>query len=69
MKTLYLTDLDGTFLNSKAQVSSRSKQILNMLCDNDILFTIASARTFATVIPMFTGVSLRNPLVLMNGVC
>ncbi len=69
MKTLYLTDLDGTFLNNKAAVSKRSKQIINLLSKNGVLFTIASARTYATVIPMFEGVTLPCPLVLMNGVC
>lgn len=69
MKTLYLTDLDGTFLNSKGQVTPKSKKIINFLASKGVLFTIASARTFATVVPMFSGVALPCPLVLMNGVC
>ncbi|MCM1544852.1 MAG: HAD family hydrolase [Ruminococcus sp.] len=69
MKTLYLTDLDGTFLNSKGEITSASKELINKLSANGVLFSIASARTFATVVPMFSGVSLPCPLVLMNGVC
>lgn len=69
IKTLYLTDLDGTFLNSNGEISPRSAQIINYLAKQGVLFTIASARTYATVVPMFKGISLTVPLVLMNGVC
>lgn len=69
MKTLYLTDLDGTFLNSRARVSTESAKIINGLVEQGLLFSIATARTYATVIPMFEDVHLRLPLVLMNGVC
>lgn len=69
MKTLYLTDLDGTFLNSRAEVTAASGEIINKLTKEGLLFSIATARTYATVIPMFEKVELRLPLVLMNGVC
>lgn len=69
MKTLYLTDLDGTFLNSSAKVSEKSAEIINGLIDKGLLFSIATARTYATVVPLFKNVRLRLPLVLMNGVC
>lgn len=69
MKTLYLTDLDGTFLNDNAKVTEKSAEIINRLTKDGLLFSIASARTYATVIPLFKKVDLRIPLVLMNGVC
>lgn len=69
MKTLYLTDLDGTFLNKNAEVSEESINIINKLTEKGLLFSVATARTFATVIPLFKKVDLRLPLVLMNGVC
>lgn len=68
MKTLYLTDLDGTFLNSEGGLSKRSADILNFLLDKGLLFTVATARTSATVLDMFSGVKLNLPLILMNGV-
>lgn len=68
MKTLYLTDLDGTFLNEKAEVSPKSATIINHLIDNGCLFSVATARTFATVMKKFEGVNLNIPLVFMNGV-
>lgn len=69
MKTLYITDLDGTFLDPSAHVSQNSAEIINKLIDDGLLFTIATARTYATVIPLFKEVHLKLPLVLMNGVC
>lgn len=69
MKTLYLTDLDGTFLNNNAEISERSTEIINQLISKGVLFTIATARTYSSVIPMFGNINLKLPLVLMNGVC
>lgn len=68
MKTLYLSDLDGTFLNSKGEISERSAEIISELTHKGVLFTVATARTYATVMKMFSGVYLPCPLVLMNGV-
>lgn len=68
MKTLYITDLDGTFLNSKAEISERSAKIINDLTSSGVLFSVATARTYATVTEMFRGTLLPCPLVLMNGV-
>lgn len=69
MKTLYLTDLDGTLLNNCAMLSEKTTAVLNRLLSKNVCFTVATARTYATVIPMFEKVALRFPLVLMNGVC
>lgn len=68
MKTLFLTDLDGTFLNSKAEVTEKSASIINELIQKGVLFTLSTARTHATVLEMFSHVKLNVPLVLMNGV-
>ena len=69
MQTLFLTDLDGTFLAPDAKVSDESAEIINTLTKKGLLFSVATARTYATVIPIFSQVDLRLPLVLMNGVC
>ncbi len=68
MKTLYLSDLDGTLLNSDGLLSVKSADILNFLLGKGLLFTVATARTSATVLDMFSGVNLNLPLILMNGV-
>lgn len=68
MKTLFLSDLDGTFLNSEGKITAKSAEIINKLTNNGILFTVATARTYATVMEMFKDIHLPCPLVLMNGV-
>ena len=68
MKTLFLTDLDGTFLNSSAEISKHSGEIIDYLVKQGVFFTVATARTHATVIEMFKDIPLPCPLVLMNGV-
>ena len=44
MKTLYISDMDGTLLNDGGKVSRRSVEIINELIKNGILFTVATAR-------------------------
>ena len=68
MKTLFISDLDGTFLNSNGEISKRSAEIISELTDKGVMFSVATARTYATVMKMFEGIRLSYPLVLMNGV-
>lgn len=68
MKTLYISDLDGTLLNNQAELSDYSKKNLKQLVDKGLLFTVATARTKATVKSIFSGVDLNLPWILMNGV-
>ena len=52
-KTLYISDLDGTLLNSRAEVSEKSKAIISrLITEKNILFSVATARTPATVVRM-----------------
>ena len=68
MKTLFLSDLDGTLLNSNAEITPRTAEIIHQLTRNGVFFTVATARTYATVMEMFKNIHLPCPLVLMNGV-
>lgn len=68
MKTLYITDLDGTLLDSSGNLSFNCITKLNKLIADGALFTVATARTSATVIKMFEKVNLNIPFILMNGV-
>ena len=45
MKTLYVTDLDGTLLTSKEKVSPYSRDKLNMLTERGLLLSFATARS------------------------
>ena len=68
MKELYITDLDGTLLTSDAELSDLSSEIINSLIESGVQFSIATARTHATVSEMLSKVKLNVPLVMMNGV-
>ena len=67
-KMLYVSDLDGTLLNSKAQLNEDVPERLNSLIDKGLCFTIATARTYATVNSIVKDVHLTYPMILMNGV-
>ena len=66
-RTLYISDLDGTLLDSNSIVTSHSVENINLLLQKGMLFTIATARTPATVVPLLKQLQLDLPVVLMNG--
>jgi len=43
MKTLYVTDLDGTLLNTKSRISPYSLEVINDFVEKGMLFTYATA--------------------------
>ena len=65
--TLYVSDLDGTLLNNDAQVSEISKKLLNKVLNNNTNFTIATARTPATISQLLDGIDIKLPVISMNG--
>ena len=64
---LYVSDLDGTLLNNKAEISNKSKEYLNTALNNNVKFTIATARTPATIVNLLEGVNINLPVITMNG--
>ena len=66
-KTLYVSDLDGTLLNSDSQVSPETVAMLTRLIDDGALFTIATARTPATVVPLLQSLPMNLPFIVLNG--
>lgn len=67
MKTLYITDLDGTLLDADSRVSARTAAILNEAIGRGALFSIATARTPATVSEIMRPIHLELPLIVMTG--
>lgn len=67
MKTLYVSDMDGTLLGSDSRVSSRSAEMLSELCAAGAMFTVATARTAATVRPLLAGIDMNLPAIVMTG--
>ncbi|MDE6716792.1 MAG: Cof-type HAD-IIB family hydrolase [Muribaculaceae bacterium] len=66
-KTLYVSDLDGTLLQPDATISPATLRMLAEAATGGALFTIATARTPATVAPILKDVELRIPAVVMTG--
>jgi Cof subfamily protein (haloacid dehalogenase superfamily) len=69
MKTLYISDLDGTLLHPDIKVSSKSIGILNALIEKGMNFTVATARSIASVKPILSQLVTPIPVIMMNGVC
>ncbi len=68
MKTLYITDLDGTLLDNAGRLPSCVREELNALIAQGVLFSAATARSPVSAMPLLAGVDLRLPLILLNGV-
>lgn len=69
MRTLFVSDLDGTLMGPDSRVSERSVQLLNEAIERGALFTAATARTPATVQPLMEGIApvAGVPAIVMTG--
>ena len=66
-KILYVSDLDGTLLQSDQTVSAFSAETLNGLIRNGLLFSYATARSYATANKVTANLQLRIPVIVFNG--
>lgn len=67
-KTLFISDLDGTLLNSECKISKKTAEIINSLSEKGLHFTVATARTSETVRLLTKELNITAPVILMNGV-
>lgn len=67
MKTLFVSDLDGTLMQPDATLSPVTVRLLNKAIDAGRLFSVATARTPATVVPIMERVHMRIPAVVITG--
>lgn len=65
--TIYISDLDGTLLDTRGQVSPRTRSGLLELLDAGILFTVASARSYFSIRSLFGDLPFRLPIIEFNG--
>lgn len=66
-ETLYVSDLDGTLLNSRDEISPRSLRIINGLIEKGMKFTYATARSLSSASKVTRGLSLHIPVIIYNG--
>ena len=66
-KTLYLSDLDGTLLNSRQKTSEFTNNTINELVDEGMIFSYATARSWNTAQKVTDGISVSLPAIVYNG--
>ena len=67
-QTLYVSDLDGTLLGEDSRLSRGTIEILNrVIGELGGLFTVATARTPATVVPLMQEVNAQLPFIVIGG--
>lgn len=67
MKTLYVSDLDGTLLNSKEKLSDFTLKTINSLISKGIVFSYATARSIITASKVTAGLNSKFPVITYNG--
>ncbi|MDR0455115.1 MAG: HAD family hydrolase [Treponema sp.] len=67
MKILYVTDLDGTLLNSDEKMSEYSIKTLNALINKGMCFSYATARSLSSAAIVTNGLITNIPVIIYNG--
>ena len=68
MKRLYISDLDGTLLDPKPEISAHTAEVINSLTAKGMNFTFATARSIYSAVPITAALDINVPCILMNGV-
>jgi len=67
MKTLFVSDLDGTLLRSDETLSQFSIDTINKLTERGILFSFTTARSLVTAKKVTKGLNSHIPVIVYNG--
>jgi len=67
MKTLYISDLDGTLLDGKAKLQLTAVYTLNALIARGLNFTYATARSWTSANEIIKGLNIQLPVITYNG--
>ena len=67
MKTLFVSDLDGTLLTSAENISPYSLEKLSAMIDGGMPFTYATARSLNSAAKAVWGLRQNLPVILYNG--
>ena len=67
MKTLYVSDLDGTLLRSDQKTSGYTNEMINALVKDGMLFSYATARSWNTAHKVTDGLTAAFPVIVYNG--
>jgi len=67
MKTLYLSDLDGTLLRSNERLSEYTQNTVNNFTKNGMHFSYATARSLVSASKVTAGLTTEFPVICYNG--
>lgn len=67
VRTLYVSDLDGTLLNRQDRINPKSIRIINDLVEKGMIFTYATARSLSSASVVTQGLSIDIPVIVYNG--
>lgn len=67
MKTLYVSDLDGTLLRSDETTSAYTNAVINRLTRQGMIFSYATARSLVTSKKVTKGLNAEMPVIVYNG--
>lgn len=67
-RILYVSDLDGTLLNSNQTLSEFTVNTINRLVEQGMIFSYATARSYNTAAKITQGISPKIPVIVYNGV-
>lgn len=68
MRTLYISDLDGTLFNRNKEISETTEEILNQCIEKGMLFSVATARMPYGCDYRLEKVKMNIPGIVTNGV-
>lgn len=66
-KYILISDLDGTLINSKQEVSRENREAVKYFIDNGGVFSIATGRNTQNIRPYIKGLEINGPCILYNG--
>ena len=69
MKTMVISDLDGTLLNSRTELSEFTVNAINSIIQRGVNFTYATARSLNSAMKLTNRLALRFPVITYNGAC
>lgn len=67
MRTLYVSDLDGTLLRHDETLSAYTCETLNRLIGAGVIFSFATARSAVTARRVTSGLTAAFPIIVYNG--
>ncbi len=67
MVRLIATDLDGTLLDARGEISARNFEAIRRARAKGVIVCIASGRIYATCLPFHLQLGLDTPLIAVNG--